>query len=81
MRFQWSKAVYSVRVQTYYIMIFDEQYLNDNQIRLVEDILAGNNQVEKFVLEWCLDNLVPFQEYCANPDRWTLITYEVSMTE
>lgn len=54
---------------------FREDYLDDRLINLAESILKRGDQMECFVLEWCLDNLPIQRAHERNPE-WLLISYE-----
>jgi hypothetical protein len=53
---------------------FVERHLDDNQVEIVEEVLAEGTQVGRFVAEWCLDNL-PTLQWRDNRD-WLTVTFE-----
>ena len=53
---------------------FREQVLGLERARFAEGVLAKGTSLQKFVLEWCLENLYPLQVYRERP--WLIITYE-----
>jgi len=59
--------------------IDDEKYkremLNEELLDFVKRVLAEGSKLEKFVLEWCLDNMVPLNSLKKNHE-WIFITYE-----
>ena len=42
--------------------------------RFADEVLAKGSSLEKFVLEWCLENFYPLQVYKERP--WLVLTYE-----
>lgn len=40
------------------------------------DILREGSALDRFVLEWCLDNLVPFRSWRSGVGNWSFLTYE-----
>ena len=54
---------------------FVDMYLNNELISYIQTILKGSNKIEKFVLEWCLDNLVPIKMLKYLPEVFFL-SYE-----
>jgi hypothetical protein len=58
---------------------FRTRFLDDDLIELGWAILRSGSLLEKFLLEWCLDNLGPLQAWTKRPERWTLISYEELM--
>jgi hypothetical protein len=59
---------------------FRRRFLNDDLIELGWSILRSGSPLEKFVLEWCLDNLGPLHAMRKDPARWTVVSYEEMMT-
>lgn len=55
---------------------FREKYLTEDLERLSRQILREGTPLEKFVLEWCLDNLGPLHAVAEDPDRWLMVSYE-----
>jgi len=53
---------------------FREQVLGPERARFADDVLASGTLLEKFVLEWCLENFYPLQVYKERP--WLVLTYE-----
>lgn len=53
---------------------FRDRYLNGDLINLAESILERGTELEKFVLEWCLDNIVTYKTW--QQSKWAFITYE-----
>jgi len=53
---------------------FREQVLGPEQARFADEVLAGGAPLQKFVLEWCLENFYPLQVYKERP--WLVLTYE-----
>lgn len=40
---------------------FIKAHVNEKQVRLIRQVLESGTDLEKFVTEWCLDNLVPLK--------------------
>ena len=53
---------------------FCEAHLDPATFRLAQDILASGSTLQKYVLEWCLENLYPL-EVCGQRE-WLTLTYE-----
>lgn len=53
---------------------FREQILGSERARFADEVLAKGSSLEKFVLEWCLENFYPLQVYKERP--WLVLTYE-----
>ncbi len=54
---------------------FVETYLTTDQEALAWDIVESGSELEKFVLNWVLENLVPLRKATAST-TWTRISYE-----
>lgn len=54
--------------------VFLENYLNDDQTQYANSILDEGSQMERYVLEWALENLVPLNS--DRKENWLVITYE-----
>jgi len=54
---------------------FREQILGSERARFAEEVLSSGTPLEKFVLEWCLENFYPLQVYKERP-WWLVLTYE-----
>lgn len=58
---------------------FVEQYLSERLVAFGYDILKQGSLLEKHVLEWCLENLVPLRKW---PEKsWVTVSYEKLVTE
>jgi hypothetical protein len=55
---------------------FVNRFLADDQVELGWSVLGSSSPLERFVLEWCLDNLGPLRAVEAAPERWTVLSYE-----
>ncbi|RLA95394.1 MAG: hypothetical protein DRG83_18700 [Deltaproteobacteria bacterium] len=53
---------------------FREQILGSERAWFADEVLAKGSPLEKFVLEWCLENFYPLQVYKERP--WSVLTYE-----
>ena len=53
---------------------FREQVLGPERARFADEVLARGTPLQKFVLEWCLENFYPLQVYKERP--WLVLTYE-----
>ena len=53
---------------------FREQVLGSEQARFADEVLTKGSPLQKFVLEWCLENFYPLQVYKERP--WLVLTYE-----
>jgi len=57
----------------------DETFVNDwlssDQLKYINKILKSGSQLEKFVVEWCLDNIIPLNVSKTNK-RILVLTYE-----
>ena len=53
---------------------FREQVLGPERARFADEVLARGTLLQKFVLEWCLENFYPLQVYKERP--WLVLTYE-----
>lgn len=58
---------------------FRNRHLGDELASFAWEILESGSGVERFVLEWCLDNVVPYRDMQEHPERWSSITYEELM--
>jgi len=54
---------------------FAQKYLDGNKRDFVNEILNSGTKREQFVLEWCLDNLVPL-DYIENHSNVLVVPYE-----
>jgi len=54
---------------------FYYEYLTDLQRDTLQNIYKNGSLIEKFILEWCLDNMIPLK-YLENQDKIILLTYE-----
>jgi hypothetical protein len=54
---------------------FVRRNLTKEQERLGWNILRHGSDLERYVLDWCLDNVVPFRALRARPS-WLFLTYE-----
>jgi len=55
-------------------LYFREEVLGSERARFADGVLAKGTPLEKFVLEWCLENLYPLSVYRERP--WLVLTYE-----
>jgi len=55
---------------------FRARFLGDDQVELAWSVMESGSPLERFVLEWCLDNLGPLRASRKHPDRWTVLSYE-----
>lgn len=53
---------------------FRERFLDERKLSMCHRILKGDNELQKYVLEWGLDNLIPLSVFQNRP--WTTLTYE-----
>lgn len=53
---------------------FREQILGPERARFADEVLVRGTPPQKFVLEWCLENLYPLQVHRNRP--WLVLTYE-----
>tara|TARA_B100000315_G_scaffold259477_1_gene315699 strand:- start:109 stop:1152 length:1044 start_codon:yes stop_codon:yes gene_type:complete len=53
---------------------FCESYLNSDLIKQSWRILKEGNDLERYILSWCLDNIVPIQYFRKR--HWLLVSYE-----
>jgi len=58
---------------------FRNRHLGHELTSFAWDVLDRGSDVERFVLEWCLDNVVPYRTWLASPERWSFVTYEELM--
>lgn len=58
---------------------FVEQHLSERLVAFGYDILNQGSLLEKHVLEWCLENLVPLRKWREKP--WVTVSYEKLVTE
>lgn len=54
--------------------LFCDNYLSPQMVKKGWEIIDYGSELEKYVLQWCLDNMVPFKNF-ANYS-WLLISYE-----
>ncbi len=57
---------------------FVNQYLSDDLVEFSENVMRQGDILEKYVLNWCLESLVPFYTMKKRPDV-ILISYEESV--
>ena len=56
---------------------FVEEHLTDDLRTFVERIIDEGSDLDRFVVAWCLDNLVPLKKLKVNEDvPWLTVTYE-----
>ena len=55
---------------------FRERYLTKAQVELGWTVLHDGSEFEKQILEWCLDNIVPWKIVTTRPHDWLILTYE-----
>ena len=53
---------------------FRETYLDNGLLRRCHEILSAGNQLEKMILEWCLENLHPLKQWGTS--EWLALTFE-----
>jgi len=53
---------------------FREEVLGSERVRFADEVLARGTPLQRFVLEWCLENFYPLQVYKERP--WLVLTYE-----
>jgi hypothetical protein len=58
---------------------FRDRYLGSTLTSFAWRVLENGSNVEKFVLEWCLDNVVPYRAWIDKPEQWSFVTYEELM--
>lgn len=54
---------------------FVKSWLSSSQLKFVNKILNSGNQLEKYITEWCLDNIIPLN-VAKNDNKIITITYE-----
>lgn len=59
---------------------FKDKYLNDRKIKKARKIIESGKDMEKHVLDWCLENTVPVSSDYDEKD-WVVITYEQMVLE
>jgi len=55
---------------------FVKKYLNENLKNYIQDVLDFGTNIEKFIVEWCLDNLIPLKKINEQNYSWLVLTYE-----
>jgi hypothetical protein len=55
---------------------FRERYLTKAQVELGWTVLHDGSEFEKRILEWCLENIVPWKIVTTRPHDWLVVTYE-----
>lgn len=55
---------------------FVRQHLDDSLKKYILSVIENGEELDKFVLEWCLDNLVPIKESQQSTRDWHVVTYE-----
>jgi len=53
---------------------FREEVLGSERVRFADEVLARGTPLQRFVLEWCLENFYPLQVYKER--SWLVLTYE-----
>ena len=71
MRNGWGLTVQAYLRNSYFV----EHYLNDGVLAYCHDILEKGSLLQKYVLNWALENLVPIRMIPDKPD-WIRISYE-----
>jgi hypothetical protein len=59
---------------------FRERYLDEDLIDYADHIASRGSDLERFVLNWTLENIVPMQLLDDRP-RWTFLSYEQCVVE
>jgi hypothetical protein len=55
---------------------FMERTFNHPERRYIEELIGSGDMLKQFVLEWCIDNLIPLRAAKRGNPRLTVITYE-----
>lgn len=55
---------------------FVENYLDDTQLKYAKNIKKNGSLLQKFVLEWVLENLIPLRTIKKEKRNWVVLTYE-----
>jgi hypothetical protein len=55
---------------------FCSRHLGKKLTEFAWEVLHDGTEIQRFVLEWCLDNLVPYRTWQDDPESWSFITYE-----
>lgn len=55
---------------------FVEKYLNNTQLRYARNIKKSGSRLQKVVLEWTLENLIPIRTIKKEEKKWVVLTYE-----
>jgi hypothetical protein len=55
---------------------FVENYLDDSQLKYAKNIKKNGSRLQKFVLEWTLENLIPLHTIKKEKKNWIVLTYE-----
>jgi hypothetical protein len=55
---------------------FVENYLDDTQLKYTKSIKKNGSLLQKFVLEWTLENLIPLRIIKKEKKDWIVLTYE-----
>jgi hypothetical protein len=58
---------------------FKSEFLNKELFKTCVNVLYNGSKIEKYVLNWCLENLIPFKSL-NNHKEWTLLSYEECVT-
>jgi hypothetical protein len=58
---------------------FCRQYLDTAMAQLSQQIIEGGSGLEKFVLDWCLENLVPSRLWQSS--SWLTVSYEALVSD
>ncbi len=53
---------------------FRNQFLDSEKVNFAFDVLKNNSDLEKHVMDWCLDNLYPLK--CYKDRDWLTLSYE-----
>jgi hypothetical protein len=56
--------------------VYSNRYLNDALKIYLQKLIESSDQLEKYVAEWCLDNLVPIRKSEHPNCNWMAMTYE-----
>lgn len=68
----WNSAVDAYLNNEYY----KKNYLNDDQIVFAKKIKKNGTELQIYVLEWCLENLVPLRLLKQYDKQWIILSYE-----
>ena len=54
---------------------FVDHFMTSSLMEFSKDIMKSGSTLQKYVLNWCIENLVPFR-YEKYPEGWLVLTYE-----